>query len=190
MTKNALPRGFARQRVMEAALGLFAEHGVKGTSLQMIADALGVRKASVYYQFHSKDEIVLAVVEPVFADMRRLITIGEAMQSEDARREMAVSGLVELAVRHRRIMAVFWHDPAVHALVRSIPDLAAVTDRTAALLTGPDPSTDMTVTVSMVASAICGTATQSSLRDVSDEDLHRILLRGAQQLIHSAIPAS
>ena len=58
------PRGSARARVIDAALALFADHGVNGTSLQMIADHLGVSKASVYYQFHSKDDIVLAVIRP------------------------------------------------------------------------------------------------------------------------------
>jgi AcrR family transcriptional regulator len=33
--------------VLDAALDLFAEHG--GTSLQMIADAIGITKAAVYH---------------------------------------------------------------------------------------------------------------------------------------------
>jgi AcrR family transcriptional regulator len=40
----------ARTQVIEAALALFAEHGIDGTSLQMIADAMGVTKAAVYHQ--------------------------------------------------------------------------------------------------------------------------------------------
>lgn len=68
----------ARARVIDAALALFADHGVNGTSLQMIADHLGVSKASVYYQFHSKDDIVLAVIRPVFADLDQLATAIEA----------------------------------------------------------------------------------------------------------------
>ena len=45
------------------ALELFARHGVGGTSLQMIADSLEVTKAAVYHQFHTKEAIVLAVLE-------------------------------------------------------------------------------------------------------------------------------
>ena len=33
-----------RTRVLDAALDLFADHGVSGTSLQMIADAVGITK--------------------------------------------------------------------------------------------------------------------------------------------------
>src|SRR5690348_12609144 len=35
----------AKARIISAAAGLFTEHGVGGTSLQMIADAIGVTKA-------------------------------------------------------------------------------------------------------------------------------------------------
>lgn len=48
MAKSVLGRGTARARVLEAALTLFGEHGVSGTTLQMIADSIGVGKASVY----------------------------------------------------------------------------------------------------------------------------------------------
>ena len=45
----------ARERVIGAAVELFSEHGVQGTSLRMIADRLGVAKGAVYYQFPCKD---------------------------------------------------------------------------------------------------------------------------------------
>ena len=48
---------------LDAALDLFAEHGVSATSLQMIADAVGITKAAVYHQFRTKDHIVIAVTE-------------------------------------------------------------------------------------------------------------------------------
>ena len=60
---RSVPRTAAQVRIITAALDLFAEHGVNGTSLQMIADAIGVTKAAVYHQFKTKDEIVLAAVE-------------------------------------------------------------------------------------------------------------------------------
>ena len=47
--------------MLDAALALFADNGVSGTSLQMIADAVGITKAAVYHQFRTKEQIVLAV---------------------------------------------------------------------------------------------------------------------------------
>ena len=53
----------AQARTVAASLELFAQRGVGGTSLQMIADAIGVTKAALFYQFKTKDEIVLAAAE-------------------------------------------------------------------------------------------------------------------------------
>ena len=53
----------AQIRVATAATELFSMQGVAGTSLQMIADAMGVTKAAVYHQFNTKEAIVLACTE-------------------------------------------------------------------------------------------------------------------------------
>lgn len=183
MAKSVSRRGYARERVLEASRDLFANNGVNGTSLQMIADRLGVTKASVYYQFHSKDDIVVAVVQPVFDDIVRLVKIAEAMSSPQAQRETAVSGLVEFSVRHRRLTAAFYGDPAIESLVRSHPDFEDAINSLRTLLTGPDPDTIGRVAASMITAGIYGTATDPRLRDVSDAELHRILLDCTQQLL-------
>lgn len=190
MAKAVAPRGFARERVLEAALGLFAEHGVNGTSLQMIADQLGVSKAAVYYQFHSKDEIVLAVVQPVFDDMSRLLRIAEAMSTPEARREAAVSGMVELSVRHRRVTAIFHGDPVIYSLVHTRIELQSTIERLTAILLGSDPDTASRIVMSMLMSGVYGSATDPELNDVTDEELHRVLLDCTQRLLREqAAPA-
>src|SRR5512145_2618500 len=80
----------AQTRVVEAALALFAEHGISGTSLQMIADAIGVTKAAVYHQYNSKDEIVLAVAEVVMTRLEAAATRAEAERSRARAREVMV----------------------------------------------------------------------------------------------------
>ena len=60
---SAVHRSAAQHRVLDAALTLIADHGVGGTSLQMIADEVGVTKAAVYHQFKTKEEIVIALTE-------------------------------------------------------------------------------------------------------------------------------
>ena len=66
-------KGDTRARLLETALGLFTVHGVEGTSLQMIADALGVTKAAVYYHFKTKDEITEAVAEPALRELSAIL---------------------------------------------------------------------------------------------------------------------
>lgn len=52
-------------RINQEALILFAVRGFYGTSLSMIANAVGIRKSSIYAHFSSKDELFLSVVQSV-----------------------------------------------------------------------------------------------------------------------------
>lgn len=189
MAKPVSQRGFARERAIEAALNLFAERGVNGTSLQMIADHLGVRKAAIYYQFHTKDDIVLAVVRPVFDDMARLVRIVESIVSAESRRDAAISGFVELAVRHRRIGSLFYGDPAVLALVQSHQEFEAVADSLRELLIGTNHDAETRVTIGMITSGVFGSTAEPHLQDIADQDLHRILLDCAQRMLAASRPA-
>src|SRR3954447_11175606 len=101
----------ARERVLEAALELFAEHGVSGTSLQMIADRIGVTKAAVYHQFHSKEEIVLGVLGPAMESLQGSLEGAEQRETPKARREAMLSAVVDIAVGNRRLAAILRADP-------------------------------------------------------------------------------
>jgi AcrR family transcriptional regulator len=164
-------------------VNLFAEHGVHGTSLQMIADQLHVGKASVYYQFRTKDEIVLAVVRPIFDDLSRVATIASALASPDAQRDATLSGLVELCVRHRNIAALFHGDPYVNTLVRSHLEFEQAAETLRDLLIGSDGDTQNRVTISMITAGIFASTADPFLRDVPDEELRRTLLTCSQQLL-------
>lgn len=189
MTKTAAQRGSARERVLEAALALFIEKGIDGTSLQMIADRLGVNKSAVYYQFHSKDELVLAVVHPVFADINRVVKIADALSNLPSKREAAISGAVELAVRHRAVGALFY-DVAAERIMRTREEFVDTYDNLIALLHGPDPSTADRVAMTVLVHGLFGAAADSDLADIPDGALHDIILQCAQrQLDATAAPA-
>lgn len=182
MAKSVLGRGTARARVLEAALAKFAEHGVSGTTLQMIADSIGVGKASVYYQFRSKEDIVAAAAQPMFDDMARVVAIAEAISDPDARREVTISGFLEFSVRHRRLSAVLAGDPALESLVQSREDLRDIVDRFTDLLIGGGTNAEAKIVTAFVTHGIYGAVNDKSLEDVSDAELHRTLLAAAQQL--------
>lgn len=52
-------------RIKPEALILFAERGYYGTSLSMIAKAVGIQKSSIYAHYNSKDELYISVVQCV-----------------------------------------------------------------------------------------------------------------------------
>jgi AcrR family transcriptional regulator len=78
---SAVHRSAAQQRILDAALSLIADNGVGGTSLQMIADEVGVTKAAVYHQFKTKEEIVIALTE---RELGRLDDALEAAEAEES----------------------------------------------------------------------------------------------------------
>jgi len=52
-----------KQRIIEEATRLFGTQGFDGTSVQAIADAVGIRKPSLLYHFASKEALREATVE-------------------------------------------------------------------------------------------------------------------------------
>src|SRR5258705_8425361 len=100
-------------RILTAALGLFAEHGVSGTSLQMIADAVGVAKGAVYYRFKTKDEIIIAVTEMQLARLEEALEDAEAAENRPLARESLLNRVIELAVEQRRMVGVMQSDPVI-----------------------------------------------------------------------------
>ena len=60
-----MDRGNTKQEILEAALDLFSVQGFEATSISQIAGAVGIRKASLYSHFESKQAILDAIVKDV-----------------------------------------------------------------------------------------------------------------------------
>lgn len=52
-----------KQEILKTALKLFSDKGYESTSVAEIADAVGIRKASLYSRFTSKKEILDELVQ-------------------------------------------------------------------------------------------------------------------------------
>ena len=60
-----MDRGNTKQEILNAALDLFSVRGYEATSISQIADAVGIRKASLYSHFENKQAILDAIVKDV-----------------------------------------------------------------------------------------------------------------------------
>ena len=50
-----------RAQIVDVAAGLFEDRGYHETSMEAIAEAVGVRKASLYYYFTNKDQLLVEI---------------------------------------------------------------------------------------------------------------------------------
>src|SRR3954471_14388136 len=62
-----------RGQILSEATRLFAAHGFDGTTLQIVADAVGVAKPSLLHHFPSKEALRLAVLEQMLAHWTGLL---------------------------------------------------------------------------------------------------------------------
>ena len=60
-----MERGNTKQEILNAALDLFSVQGFEATSISQIANAVGIRKASLYSHFENKQAILVAIVKEV-----------------------------------------------------------------------------------------------------------------------------
>jgi AcrR family transcriptional regulator len=176
MARPIAPRGQGRARVVNAALELFAEHGVSGTSLQMIADHLGVTKAAVYFQFKTKEDIVLAVLGPAFDTMRSIVDAAESAASPADAADVALRRVVDLMIDHRQVYATLYRDPEVQRIVEAHAEFQSLSYRLGQLLVGPNADARRRVAMSVLGAGLAHVGLDPQLADVDDAALRDALV--------------
>jgi len=124
----------SRERVLNAAERIMAEHGFEAATLARVVEESGIPMSSVYHYFGSKDRILLAVMERgadrFFADLPDLSRRPGRPAQHLAR---VVSGAVGTLERHPdflRMLIVFAAQPPaagdgeIQAVVRRVRDHA------------------------------------------------------------------
>jgi AcrR family transcriptional regulator len=91
-TKASLKGEALRSAILDVAAKLFIEKGSGGTSMQDIAEALGLSRTAVYYYFKSKDAIQRALTEEVLSSARKLA--GDTVARDDLDPVRALRALV------------------------------------------------------------------------------------------------
>lgn len=99
-----------RQRVLAAAVELFSTQGYAGTSIRDIALSMGMTKASLYYYFESKEQILEAVTEPLMTEMEDLV-VRVSIPPPPAPIEL-LTDLVDLLSRHALLIKTVFNDPS------------------------------------------------------------------------------
>jgi AcrR family transcriptional regulator len=112
MSTRAAQAERTRQQILETAQRLFAELGYDATSLQMIADEMGLTKAAVYYHFRAKSDILHAAMRPGIKRLEALLDEAAAIRGRRARTEYLVNGFAGFLVQNRHYAVMASTDPA------------------------------------------------------------------------------
>ena len=106
--KPASPR---RAEMVEVAARLFSERGYHGTSMQHMAEALGLLRGSLYAHIGSKEELLFEVVDrgaDRFLDRARLALKDDS--DAPARLTALLVGHIETAIEHLEAATVFLNE--------------------------------------------------------------------------------
>ena len=131
MTK---PRSDTRQRIQEVARDLFARQGVQRTSLQDIADKLGISKPALYYHFDSREDLVRSILVPLIDEGERFVDDQESRGDTDARE--LLEGYFDFHYRHRQDMVLVLAELTMLADLGLIDKVLAWRDRLGKLVFG------------------------------------------------------
>ena len=176
--------GGTRERILAAALQLFAGQGYAGSSIRDIAEAVGVTKAALYYHFRSKEEILDALTEPIVAELEALVARAETRPAPPATELLGT--LVDILSRRAALIRALMEDPSAPRNLHR-PELHRAL--AAALAGGPGRPGDLRAWAAIGAAQLAGFVTVKA-RDGGagappDQRAAAALLRGDRHLLEA-----
>lgn len=117
---------------------LFAQQGVQRTSLQEIADKLGITKPALYYHFASREDLVRSIVQPLIDDGEAFLREQEARDSIDPR--ALLEGFFEFHYQQRKTLMLVLSEMPTLADLGLMELVVTWRHRLGLLIYGPEPT--------------------------------------------------
>lgn len=178
--------GDTRQTIRDVALELFSTKGYEQTSLREIAERVGLTKASLYYHYASKQDLLLSIVEPLIVGWRRIGDDTEGLRHTRQSVRGVLGQCLDVMLANRAVARIFLQDPAglVAAASAVWEDLLEQGRRLNTWLAGPDASTAQRLRA-IAAFEVISSALGASvyLGDVPDDEMRPVLLDAAMAVL-------
>ncbi|WP_092803719.1 TetR/AcrR family transcriptional regulator [Klenkia marina] len=100
------PRQHADDDILDRAAALFARRGFAKTSVQEIADAVGLSKAGLLHHFPSKDALHTAVTVQADGLAEQVLAVADRAAEGPERDRATVDVLVDIAFAHPGLVAL------------------------------------------------------------------------------------
>jgi AcrR family transcriptional regulator len=181
---GSVTRTAAQTRVLDAALELFAQRGVSGTSLQMIADAVGVTKAAVYHQFNTKEEIVIAVTNSELGKLEEALEAAEAEDDPLRARKVLLTRVIDMAIDRRNAVRTLQSDPVIIRLLGEHEPFQQFISRLYGILLDEHDDTEARISAALLSGAIAGGIVSPIVDDIDDETLKAAVLQLTRRMLN------
>ncbi|GAA1604280.1 hypothetical protein GCM10009789_67830 [Kribbella sancticallisti] len=172
--------------IHRAALDLFSTRGYEKTSLREIAEQVGITKASLYYHYSSKQDLLQAIIGTFFDDMRAVFDqVDDQPWSPEREREL-LGAYLDVVINHRSTGPTILRDIAavLAAFGDQLDDLIEQSRRFQVWLAGPDPKPSDRI-LAAAAVEVVGAVFSAGLdqSEVPDEEFRTILLDAATAVL-------
>ncbi|WP_227984997.1 TetR/AcrR family transcriptional regulator [Nocardia spumae] len=171
-----------KDAIREAAIRLFSNKGFEQTSLREVADAVGITKASLYYHYASKLDLLLAIIEPVFDDMKRVVDELDGVPYSPQRAREVLEHQLRTLLRHRTAGTMCVRDTVaiLNAIGDRYPDMLYMHERLCRWLAGPDPADEALLRASSALEVLSTVLWSKELVPAAaDELIEQVLLDAA-----------
>ena len=114
--------GDRRIEIIDISTRMFLDHGFAGTSMSQLADACGIRKASFYHHFRSKDELFIQCVIKGYESA--LVRLAQLEQDDALTHDERVSHALEVLYEVTVNSPAGKISPLIAEVSRSMPELS------------------------------------------------------------------
>jgi AcrR family transcriptional regulator len=106
-----------KERIMSVAIDLFAQKGFDAVALREIAEAAGIRKATLYYYFTSKDQILENIFEYTM-ERWEMSKVGKWSDSDETEKQIVAMGLDGFMAMASSVASSWIDDPHMEKILR------------------------------------------------------------------------
>lgn len=169
-----------RERIQAAARELFARKGVQKTSLQEIADKLGITKPALYYHFGSREDLLRSIVGPLIDAGQHFVEKQEKATTIEAR--TLLEEYFDFHFEHRDDLLLLLTELTTLADLGLIEVVLAWRGRLTELLFGPDAPLEQATRAVVALGGLQDCAIQ--FRDASREELREASVNAAMSALN------
>lgn len=171
-----------RERIRDVALELFIAQGFTHTTLQNIADRLGITRAALYYHHPSKDHLIASLIQPAKDEIDTFLASAERTQPP----RQILEQFFDVNYRHRRIILALVRDPTGLGTVEAEGWVTQLASEAQRLLAGEDPTPEQRIRAVVAINGLSRCATV--LEDIPYEELRQRSIDLALEITRDSNP--